>query len=86
MAGFPRSKDGAFVHLVLGLGEYADGGPAPIRIRPEGVGHDDLLGLGGELSILVEVDALYEQGRVERDCSVGITSKSAAVGLEEEGA
>jgi hypothetical protein len=60
LAGFPWAEQRALVDLVLRLREDADHGVAPIRIGTERVGHDDCLRFGGELSELVQIDALSE--------------------------
>lgn len=65
LASFPGAKDGAFINLVLGLAEDADGRPAPIGVGATSVTHDDSLGLAGELGELVEIDTLNEEGFIE---------------------
>lgn len=84
LAGFPGSEDGAFIDLVLGLAEDADGRPAPVGIRATSVAHDDSLGLAGKLGKLIEVDALDEESLVEGVDSGGRTVISTGETFKEK--
>lgn len=65
LACLPRAKDGAFVHLVLSFAKDSNGGPAPVGVRAAGVAHNDGLSFAGELSELVQIDALDKEGLIE---------------------
>lgn len=65
LTGFPRLEDRVGIDLVLGFGEDADGAPAPVRVGALGVGLDDSLGFVSELSVLVEIDTVDEERRIE---------------------
>lgn len=71
LAGLPRLEEGGVVDLVLRLGEYADVGEAPIGVGPGVVGNDGGLGLGGKLSVFVDVDTLGEKDWVEGNAGMG---------------
>lgn len=65
LTSFPGAEDGAFIDLVLGLAEDANGRPTPIGVGATSVTHDDGLSLAGKLGEFVEIDALDEEGLIE---------------------